>query len=42
MKNMKVRAKLIVSFMIVAVLAIAVGAIGIFGMRQIENSGSYM
>jgi len=42
MKNMKVRAKLMVSFMIVAVLAIIVGIIGIFGMRQIEHSGSYM
>jgi len=42
MKNMKVRAKLMLSFMIVAVLAVAVGVIGIFGMRQIEHSGSYM
>jgi methyl-accepting chemotaxis protein len=42
MKNMKVRVKLIVSFMIVAVLAIAVGVIGIFGMGQIQESGSYM
>jgi len=42
MKNMKVRAKLMVSFMIVAVLAVAVGITGIFGMRQIEQAGSYM
>ena len=42
MKNMKVRAKLIVSFAIVAILAMAVGIIGIYGMRQIADSGSYM
>jgi methyl-accepting chemotaxis protein/ActR/RegA family two-component response regulator len=42
MKNMKIRTKLIVSFMIVAVLAVAIGGVGIFGMQQIENSGSYM
>ena len=42
MKNLKVRAKLIVSFMVVAMLAVAVGAIGIYGMRRIENSSSYM
>ncbi|MCL2805235.1 MAG: methyl-accepting chemotaxis protein [Treponema sp.] len=42
MKNMKVRVKLIVSFAIVAVLAVAVGGVGIFGMQQIEDSGSYM
>jgi len=42
MKNMKVRVKLIFSFAIVAVLAIIVGAVGIFGMQQIRDSGFYM
>ena len=41
MKNMKVSAKLIISFLIVGVLAVAVGGVGIFGMRQISDSGSY-
>jgi len=42
MKNMKVRAKLIFSFMIVALLAMAVGTIGIIGMQRIDDSGTYM
>ena len=42
MKNMKVSAKLIVSFVIVGALAVAVGGVGIFGMNQIANSGSSM
>ncbi|MCL2758636.1 MAG: methyl-accepting chemotaxis protein [Treponema sp.] len=42
MKNMKVRVKLIVSFLIVAVLALAIGAVGIYGMQQIRDSGFYM
>jgi len=41
MKNMKVSAKLVVSFLIVGVLAVAVGVVGISGMRQIAQSGSY-
>jgi len=41
MKNMKVSAKLIVSFLIVGVLAVAVGGVGIFGMLRISDSGSY-
>jgi len=40
MKNMKVAAKLLVSFTIIAVLAVAVGGVGIFGMRRIADSGS--
>ncbi|MCL2721292.1 MAG: methyl-accepting chemotaxis protein [Treponema sp.] len=42
MKNMKVRVKLMISFFIVAILAVAVGVIGIFGMQQIRDSGFYM
>jgi len=42
MKNLKVRVKLIISFLIVAVLAVAVGTVGIFGMQQIRDSGFYM
>jgi len=42
MKNLKVRTKLVVSFLIVAVLAVAVGGVGIFGMQQIRDSGFYM
>jgi len=41
MKNMRVSAKLIVSFLIVGVLAVAVGGVGISGMLQIADSGSY-
>jgi len=41
MKNMRVSAKLIVSFFIVGVLAVAVGMVGIFGMRRIADSGTY-
>ena len=41
MKNMKVSAKLIVSFMVVGALAVAVGAVGVFGMTRIAGSGSY-
>jgi len=37
MKNLKVSQKLIVSFMIVVVLAVAVGGVGIFGMTTIEG-----
>ena len=39
---MKVRVKLIISFMIVAVLAVVVGGVGIFGMQKINTSGSHM
>ena len=42
MKNIKVSAKLIVSFMIVIVLTAAIGGVGIIGMLQIADSGSYM
>ena len=42
MKNMKVRAKLIISFLIAGVLAVAVGVMGISGMRQMQQSGSSM
>ncbi|MCL2190965.1 MAG: methyl-accepting chemotaxis protein [Treponema sp.] len=41
MKNMRVSAKLIVSFLVVGTLAVAVGVVGIFGMLRIANSGSY-
>jgi len=41
MKNMKVSAKLIFSFLIVGLLAVTVGGVGIFGMQQIAGSGSY-
>jgi len=41
MKNMKVSAKLIVSFLIIGILALAVGGVGIFGMRQISDASSY-
>jgi|GEM_PF-3653208 len=41
MKNMKVSTKLIVSFLIVGGLAVAVGGVGVFGMMQISDSGSY-
>ena len=40
MKNMKIREKLIVSFMIVAALAVTVGGVGILGMREMRNSGT--
>jgi methyl-accepting chemotaxis protein len=36
MKNLKVRVKLIVSFLIVLVLAVVVGGVGILGMSQIN------
>ncbi|MCL2124408.1 MAG: methyl-accepting chemotaxis protein [Oscillospiraceae bacterium] len=39
MKNLKVSMKLIVSFMVVIVLAIAVGLLGIFGMNSINKAG---
>ncbi|MCL2077726.1 MAG: methyl-accepting chemotaxis protein [Oscillospiraceae bacterium] len=42
MKHLKVALKLIISFSIVAVLTAVVGITGIFGMRQIENAGTYM
>jgi len=38
MKNLKVSAKLIVSFLIIAILTAIVGVIGIFGMVQINTS----
>jgi len=38
MKNLKVSAKLMVSFCIVVILAIVVGGIGIFGMQSINNA----
>ena len=41
MKNMRVSAKLIVSFLIVGVLAVTVGGVGISGMLQIADSGSH-
>jgi len=41
MRNLNVSAKLIVSFLIVGMLAMAVGGVGIFGMLQISASGSY-
>ena len=41
MRNMKVSAKLIVSFLIIGSLAVAVGAVGIFGMMRIADSGAY-
>ena len=42
MKNMKVKAKLLVSFTLVVVLAVVVGIVGIAGMMQIDNAGDYM
>jgi methyl-accepting chemotaxis protein len=42
MKNMKIRVKLIASFLIVSILAVVVGGVGIFGMQRIEDSGHYM
>ncbi|MCL2819639.1 MAG: methyl-accepting chemotaxis protein [Oscillospiraceae bacterium] len=38
MKNLKVSAKLITSFLIIAVLTAIVGVVGIYGMVQINNS----
>ena len=38
MKNLKVSMKLIISFLIVAVMTAAVGVFGIYGMTQINNS----
>ena len=38
MKNLKVSFKLIIGFMIVVILAIAVGVIGIIGMNSINNA----
>jgi len=40
MKNMKVAAKLLLSFIIIIIMTAAVGVIGIFGMTQI-TAGSY-
>ena len=42
MKNMKVAKKLIVSFLIVAILAGIVGGVGIFGMSQIDDASHRM
>ena len=42
MKNLKVTTKLILSFLLMAVLTAAVGVVGITGMIQIEQSGLYM
>ena len=42
MKNLKVAAKLIFSFLLIAALMAAVGIMGITGMLQIEQSGAYM
>ena len=42
MKNLKVSAKLILSFLLIAALTAAVGIMGITGMRQIEQSGAEM
>ena len=38
MKNMKVSAKLLLGFCIVAILALVVGAVGIVGMKTLDNS----
>jgi methyl-accepting chemotaxis protein len=40
MKNLKVSLKLIVSFMIVVVLAVTVGAMGIYGMYKINGANN--
>ena len=42
MKNMKVSAKLIVSFLVVAILTALIGGVGIFGMMQINDGASGM
>ena len=42
MKNLRVSSKLILSFLIIAVLATAIGVMGITGMVRIEQSGAYM
>ncbi|MCL2071077.1 MAG: methyl-accepting chemotaxis protein [Oscillospiraceae bacterium] len=42
MKNLKVAAKLMVSFLLIAFLTAAVGIAGIVGMIRIENSGIWM
>ncbi|MCL2793384.1 MAG: methyl-accepting chemotaxis protein, partial [Spirochaetaceae bacterium] len=42
MKNMKLYAKLLFSFLIVAVLAVTVGGVGIYGMMRIDDYGSYL
>ena len=42
MKNLKVSVKLIFSFMLIAILTLAVGIMGITGMLQIEQSGVEM
>ena len=42
MRNMKLYARLFISFLFVAVLAVAVGGVGIFGMLRISESGLYM
>ena len=42
MKNLKVTAKLILSFLLIAALTAAVGVVGVTGMIQIEQSGVFM
>jgi len=42
MKNMKLSMKLFISFFIVAILALAVGVVGIYGMLRIDTYNSYM
>ncbi|WP_367567916.1 methyl-accepting chemotaxis protein [Lacrimispora sp.] len=40
MKNMKIKAKLIVSFSMVVLLSVMVGIVGIFGMLRISKAGT--
>lgn len=40
MKNMKIKAKLIVSFSMVVLLSVIVGMVGIFGMLRISKAGT--
>ena len=42
MKNLKVSAKLLTSFIIVIVLAVLIGGVGIFGMMQINNASNHI
>ena len=42
MKNLKVAAKLVISFLLIAALTAAVGVVGIIGMLQIQDSGVFM
>ena len=42
MKNLKVSMKLIISFLLVAVLTAVVGVVGIVGMQQINNASTEM